>query len=192
MKSGITGVVGIFVAVVAIGALAIFDHASGAEASIQDQAAVYNAVLASWQGKEQGHQLVDEHLSEAPSKADAEFEECAKGLDFPAGSDARKNKSLIGIPLQAKGIEIIDGSKWAPADLGAAIANGEAVETAVKEGFSHSLISLSQITFSNDGRDALVKFGMACGSLCGSGSTIHLHKRSTGWSIVDRCGAWMS
>jgi len=155
--------------------------------------AVYETVLASWLGKEKGRHLVNEELSAAPSKSDPEFDECAKGLNFaPARQGVQGKKSLAGVQFKRNGIELIDGSKWKPADPGQAIAGGESVDAAVRAGFSHALISFSQIAFSRDGKDALVKFGMVCGGLCGSGSTIHLRKSASGWAILGRCGGWIS
>lgn len=151
---------------------------------------IYETVLASWLGKEKGRQLVDEELSAPPSKDDPEFSECTKGLNF--STQVIQQKSLAGIQFKREGIELIDGSKWKPADPGQAIASGKSVDAAVKEGFAHSLISFSQVAFSSDGRDALVKIGMSCGSLCGSGSTIRLRKSGAEWTIISRCGNWVS
>jgi hypothetical protein len=187
----------------AIGIACIATSACGSSASSQssatgssvspDEIAVYEVVLSSWLGQEKGRQLVNKQLSAPPSKSDAEFKECANGLDFSGAPHAvQAKKSLTGVQLKGKGIELIDRSQWRPADPEEGIENGKSVEAAVREGFSKSLISLSQIAFTRDGQDALVKFGMVCGSLCGSGSTIHLHKSAKGWSILGRCGEWMS
>jgi hypothetical protein len=155
--------------------------------------AVYQTVLASWLDREQGRQLVNERLSAPPSKDDPEFAECTKSLDFSVATKVDQGeKSLAGVDFKRAGIELIDGSEWKPADPEEGIAEGKTVDAAVREGFSKSLISFSQITFSRDGKDALVKFGMVCGGLCGSGSTIHLHKSATGWAVLGRCGTWVS
>ena len=172
----------------------VSSHSSVADSSISpEEMAVYETVLASWLGKEKGRQLINKELSAPPSKDDPEFSECAKGLNFSGASrETRGQKSLAGVQFKRNGLELIEGSKWTPADPGQAIASGKSVDTAVREGFSQSLISFSQIAFSRDGKDALVKFGMVCGSLCGSGSTIHLHKYAAGWTILRRCGGWIS
>jgi hypothetical protein len=172
----------------------VSSQSSVADSSVsQDEMAIYNTVLASWLGKHQGRQLVNEKLSAPPSKHDPEFDECTKGLDFRSVAQGAENKkSLAGIRFKTNGIELIDGSQWKPADPGQGIANGESVETAVRNGFANSLISFSQIAFSRDRKDALVKISMVCGGLCGSGSTIHLHNSATGWGILSRCGEWIS
>ena len=193
MKKRVTYAIGAVAFAAATCAFALFGQSSAASYSKTDEAAVYDAVLASWFGKDTSHQLVDEHLSEAPSSKDPEFKECAKGLDFATSSPgSAKEQTLEGVQLKTKGIELVDGSHWKPVDPGQSIANGKSVESAVSEGFSHSLMSFSQIAFSRDGKDALVKFGMTCGSLCGSGSTMRLNKKATGWVIVARCSDWIS
>jgi hypothetical protein len=153
----------------------------------------YEAVLSSWLGKDHSRQLVNEQLSAAPLKEDPDLRECTKGFDFAAPSQrAVAGESLAGAQFKRKGIELVDGSKWKPADPEQGIANGKSVEAAVEEGFSKSMISFSQIAFSSNGDDALVKFGMECGGLCGSGSTMHLHKSASGWAVMSRCEEWIS
>jgi hypothetical protein len=167
-------------------------HSLVADSSISPQeVAIYEVVLAAWLGKERGRQFVNQELSAPPSKSDPELAECTKGFDFSVAAPDQR-KSLAGVQFKRKGIELIDGSKWKPADPEQGIASGESIESAVKEGFSKSLVSFSQIAFSRDGDDALVSFGMVCGGLCGSGSTIHLHKAATGWAIVGHCREWES
>jgi hypothetical protein len=125
--------------------------------------------------------------------SDPEFSECAKGLDFPAGVSGDQNqKSLAGVQFKRNDIELIEGSQWSPADPEQGIAEGKPIESAVREGFSHSLISFSQVAFSGNRKDALVKFGAVCGRLCGSGSTIRLQKSAGHWTILKRCGDWIS
>jgi hypothetical protein len=170
------------------------DRSSVTGASIsQDEMAVYEAVLSAWLSKRRGRQLVNEQLSAAPLKDDPDLKECTKDLDFSAPPQrVEPEKSLAGVRFKRNGIELIDGSKWKPADPERGVANGKSVEAAVEEGFSKSMISFSQIAFNSDGNDALVKFSMECGGLCGSGSTMHLHKFANGWVVVRRCEQWIS
>lgn len=109
----------------------------------KDEMAVYEVVLASWLDQERGQQLVNEQLSAPPSKEDSEFGDCTKGLDFSAAPPGEGKKSLAGVHFNRNGIKLIDGSKWSPADPGQGIAEGKSVDEAVREGFSKSLISLS-------------------------------------------------
>lgn len=170
------------------------NHPTAADSSVSpDELAVYETVLTSWLGSENRRQLVSYELSAPPSKQDSEFTDCAKGMNFPAANDGSLGaKTLTGVHFKNPRIELIDGSKWKPADPAEAMANGDSVDVAVRKGFSQSLMSLSQIAFSRDGKDAFVKIGMSCGSLCGSGSTVHLQKSAAGWTILGRCGEWIS
>jgi len=178
------------VAVAVIGATGT-SYAASAGAVSQDEVAIYKSVLASWFDGKPERQLVDYHLGASPSATDPELQECTKGLRF-AGDARATQESLVGVDFEGGAIHLIDGSKWNPNDPGQAIANGKSVGAAVDEGLAHSLISFSQATFSYDGRDALVNFSMVCGSLCGSGSTIHLRKSGTQWKEVNRCREWIS
>jgi hypothetical protein len=190
--------VALAVAVVLVPTAACGQRATGeptveASSITRDEISVYETVLASWLGKEKRQQLVDENLSAAPSAGDSDVSDCAKGVVFSADSRAvRGKKSLAGVQFKRSGIKLIDGTQWKPADPAEGIAEGKSVDAAVREGFSKSLISFSQIAFSRDGNDALVKISMVCGGLCGSGSTLHLHRSSTGWTILSRCGEWIS
>lgn len=85
-------------------------------------------------------------------------------------------------------MELIPRSQWSAHDPAQGMAAGKSAE----EGFSHSLVFLSQIAFTSDGKDALVGFGMVCGDLCGSGATLRLHQSGAGWSVVSRCRNWIS
>ncbi|HEX5182018.1 MAG TPA: hypothetical protein VFW19_02580 [Allosphingosinicella sp.] len=159
----------------------------------QDEAAIYEAVLDSWLGSEGGRHLVNEKLSAPPSIDDEEIRDCIKGLHFSAPAPgAPVQRSLAGIRFRRHGIVLVDGSQWKPADPGEAIAGGKSVDAAVRQGFANALTSFSQIAFGSDGKDALVRFSTVCGSLCGSGETIHLRRSAQGWAIVGRCGNWIS
>lgn len=166
---------------------------SGSALSIsRDEQDVYEAVLASWFGEEQGRQLVNEELGPPPSTSDPEFSECVKGFNFPANANEGSRKTLVGVQFARPGIELIDGSHWNAVDPGQGLAQGKSVESAVEQGMSHSLTSFSEVAFSQSGKDALVKFGMTCGRLCGTGSTLHLHKTRARWVVLNRCGGWIS
>jgi hypothetical protein len=155
----------------------------------RDEMAVYDAVLSSWLGKDRGPNLLDERLSAAPSDADPQIRDCTGDQHFAARQGP---KSLAGVRFARRGIELTDGSRWRPTDPLQAMARGDSVDAAVRKSFSRALMSFSQIAFSTDGDDALVAFSMTCGSLCGSGSTIRLHRSGKDWSIVRRCARWNS
>ena len=194
MKHGLALATAMVCAWVSAGAAVAGDLPAGPALSINpDEQAVYETVLASWLGREQGRQRINQTLSPPPSTADPEVDDCARGLTFPQATAAGQGgKSLVGVQFKRKNIELVDGSGWRPADPGQGIAEGRSVASAVKDGFSHSLISFSQIAFSQNGEDALVKFGMVCGRLCGTGSTLRLHRTRGVWTVANRCGGWIS
>jgi hypothetical protein len=179
--------------------------ALGASASAQDppapraasigarEQAVYEALLGSSLHGAHQRQFVSTELGPAPSISDPDVKACAKDLPFapaPAGGPART--SLAGVRFADRGVELIDPSQWKVHDPGQNIATGKSIDAAVDEGISHSLLSFSQITFSMDGKEALVGFGLVCGSLCGSGSTVRLRESRGRWTVVDHCRNWIS
>lgn len=194
MKNWLALMIGVVCVATSPGIAKADEHTASSASSIgPEERAVYEAVLASWLGADRGRQLVSIELSAPPTVSDAEFKECAKGLNFSPGTQHEQGqKSLTGVHFNRNGIELIEQSHWSAHDPGQGIAKGQSVESAVTEGFSNSLISFSQISFSQDGQDALVRFSMACGSLCGSGSTMHLHKSGVRWEVIDRCEGWIS
>lgn len=157
----------------------------------QDELDVYDAVLSSWLKGARMPQMVAEQLNKAPTLSDAQKKSCATGLSFVAPADDRP-VTLAGVQFRKSGIKLVDAAQWKPHDPGDAIRNGRRVDAAVKEGFAHSLMRFSRVSFTPDRRDAVVEFGMTCGGLCGSGSTVHLRKQGSGWSIVARCSDWIS
>jgi hypothetical protein len=178
----------------AIGSGAIADQASGPAVTVsQDEQAIYKAVLKSWLGPESGKQLVNERLSPPPSASAPENAECAKGLNFiEIPAESSKEETLSSATFDGSAIELVDGETWTPTDPEQGIGRGHPVDSAVKEAISRSLISFSQVAFSADRRDALVDFSMACGRLCGTGFTLHMHKSKGEWRTAGRCGGYIS
>lgn len=192
MFTRLAQVIAILLASMAACSPAISDPPNIAGTSInQDELDVYDAVLASWLKGAKMPQMVAEQLENAPTLSDSEKKNCAAGLSFVASADDRPG-TLAGVQFRKSGIKLVNAAQWKPRDPGDAIRNGTNVDAAVNEGFAHSLMRLSRVSFTPDRRDALVEFGMTCGSLCGSGSTVHLHKQSSGWSIMARCSDWVS
>ena len=157
----------------------------------RDEQVIYETLLQSWLGRKHAPQLVDQRLGPPPSTTDNA--ECAGALRFPGPiAGTKETKTLDPAALHIPNIKLIDGAKWSAADPETAIRQGKAVDAAVSEGFSHSLIYFSQIRFTQDRKDALVKFGMACGSLCGTGFTLIMHKSNGRWRDVRRCSSYIS
>jgi len=154
---------------------------------------IYATVLNSWLGKSRQFQWVNRNLEPAPSPQDAENAECVGKANFPVTSAHPKPHKTIGdaAAISPK-IKLIDGSAWKPSDPGLSMAQGKSVNASVNEGFSHSLISLSEVAFSSDRRDALVSFSMTCGSLCGTGFVLRLYRTGNAWAVKKRCGGYVS
>ena len=163
----------------------------------RDELGVFEAVLNAWLGAKPGKQLINQRLGPAPSPSDPENADCVKGVRFgPEAGAGRLEGSLIGVQFSRKGLELVDGQKWSPNDraLQEAVRRGpkSGLNQALDQAFSHSLITFSRVAFSHDRKDALVSFGQVCGSLCGTGSTLRLHKTGEHWKISERCGNWIS
>jgi hypothetical protein len=159
----------------------------------RDEQAIYEAVLSSWLGSEHAPQMVNENLGPPPSAADPENTECVRGLRFVDNQPNQSNeKTLAGVTFSRNGIELVDGETWTPTDPEQSIQHGGPVGPALNKAISRSLISFSQVRFSADGKDAIVRFSMACGRLCGTGTTLQVHKRRGQWRIARRCGGYIS
>lgn len=174
----------------ALGACSMAQPSGPGTSVSQDQAAIYRAVLKSWFGSERHKQLVDQRLEPAPSASDPEFADCVKGLSFTQG--ATSNETALSRTFGGGDIELVDGEKWKPTDPEDAIGRGRSVRSAVRNAFAGSLISFSQVAFSDDHKDAVFKFSMACGRLCGSGSMLRMHKDGGRWRIAGHCSESIS
>ena len=189
----IAGVAALLLASVG-GALAIGYPLDGSQSVGRDEQEVYEAVLRSWLGKAHHHQYVSTDLGPAPSRSDADFRDCAESVRFrEGGALAQRHKTLAGIQFKTSDVVLVDPDQWSAVDPGDEIAAGKSVNAAVNARFEHSLISLSQVAFSDDQAIALVKFSMTCGRLCGTGMTVRVSKSGGHWTVSKPCGnEWMS
>ncbi|HWE44603.1 MAG TPA: hypothetical protein VG407_01130 [Caulobacteraceae bacterium] len=160
-------------------------------AGAADEQAIYETVLRSWLDGSHDAQMVNQRLGAPPSAS--ENAECAKGVRFSkAAVDAPTDKTLDPATFHQRNIVLVDGDKWAADDPERSMAQGKSVDDAVKQAFSHSLISFSQVAFSEDGKDALVSFRMTCGMLCGHGFTLWMHKSNGHWNRAGECGSYVN
>ena len=154
-----------------------------------DEPEIYQSVLSAWLDGSHAKQMVDRRLGPPPSPSDNA--ECVKGLHFSDNSGGSL-KTLDASTFHLPNVELVDGETWRADDPQRSMAQGKSVDAAVKQAFAHSLFSFSQIAFSEDGKDALVSFGMTCGMLCGHGSTLRMHKSDGHWTRAGDCGGWIS
>ena len=73
-----------------------------------------------------------------------------------------------------------------------AIGKRASLDAAVKRAYNTGLFSLSEIAFDKDHRYAAVAYSFWCGSLCGHGSTVILHKIGKTWKETKQCGGFVS
>jgi hypothetical protein len=183
-------------AVLAVGAKAAWGQEPGAVTSIsQEEQSVFEAVLDSWLGPKPANQMINQRLNPAPSLSDPENTECAKGLSFSQSKVVgQPDASLVGVKFKREGLRLVDGDQWSADDqaLQESVGKGKFKPSELDRAFAHSLSTFSRAVFSEDGRNALVEFSHVCGSLCGSGSTLLMHKLNGRWKIAKRCGGWIS
>jgi hypothetical protein len=158
----------------------------------QDERSIFETVIDSWLGPGKVKQLVDRRLSAAPSPS--ENADCAKGLRFGPEDGGSAATSLDGVRFDRPGLTLVDGESWSPDDqaLTDSVHRGQFNPSDLDRAFAHSLFTLSRVRFTSDHQDALVSFSHVCGRLCGSGSTLRLHKAGGRWRIAERCGGWIS
>jgi hypothetical protein len=159
--------------------------------------AVYEAVLQSWLGTDYSPALIAEQLSSAPKANDRDLSDCLKGLDFqPPASGGPVLSSLRGMRFARKGVRLIDRADWHAADgpLVTHVNQGQtkSLDSDLDRAMAHSLISFSRIQFDRSGDWALLSFSSVCGALCGSGSTLLMHKSHNTWKVFRRCDQWIS
>lgn len=158
---------------------------------------IYEAVLQSWLGTDYSPALVAEQLRSAPNTNDPEFSDCVKGLKFKEPARVTPVlKSLRGVHFARKGVRLIDPEKWHPADgpLVAHVNQGQtkSLDSDLSRAMAHSLISFSRIQFDRTGDWALLSFSSVCGPLCGTGSTLLMHRTNNTWKVFRRCREWIS
>jgi hypothetical protein len=77
-------------------------------------------------------------------------------------------------------------------DPGKTIGEGRSIEDAVRNGFAHGLVTVSEIRFDKAHTHAIVSYGFFCGGLCGNGGTVILEKVDGAWQRKSQCGGWIS
>ncbi len=135
-------------------------------------------------------------LGDTGSAAD---ESCCKGLDLEPASPTivhrfrqqdlaqlgpSRTLTLVDPDQQKQDVRNNDPEKT--------VGDGRTIEDAVRNGFAHGLVTLSEIRFDKGHKHAIVSYGFYCGSLCGNGGTLVLEKMDGVWQRKSRCGDWIS
>jgi hypothetical protein len=163
-----------------------------------EQLAIYRTVLHGWMENEVS--AINLSIQTVPLTADGLFgyEGCDKGLELePAAPGVVHRFRAADLTQLGSGkISLVDperGNKEvADNDPGKTIREGRSIEDAVRNGFAHGLVTLSEIRFDKEHKKAIVSFSFFCGSLCGNGGTVVLEKTDGGWKRGSRCHDWVS
>lgn len=164
-----------------------------------EQLAVYRAVLGNWMAQEMP--ALNLAIQTVPLETTGAFgdEDCAKGLELEPASPTVVHRfrqqdlpqlgpgrtfTLVDPDRQRKEVRDNDPEKT--------IGEGRSIEDAVRNGFAHGLVTLSEIRFDKEHKHAIVSYSFFCGSLCGNGGAVILEKIDGAWQRKSQCGAWIS
>lgn len=159
-----------------------------------DELAIYAAVLHGWM--DDGKHALNLSALTVPLNDD-DFNGCTKlQLEKTDPSLVHRFRQQDLAQLGSPMIHLVDpdaqAHEVAKNDPGKAIQNGDSVDDAVKNGFAHGLITLSEIRFDESHQFAIVSFGFRCGSLCGNGGTVLMENFRGKWRVEKSCDNWIS
>ena len=163
-----------------------------------EQLAVYRAVLHGWMDNEVLVVNLADKTEPVRTSGPMSDEGCAKGLDLEPVSPALLHRFRAqDLPqLGSDKIVLVDPEQQtkeiAENDPERTIGKGRSIEDAVRNGFEHGLVTLSEIRFSKDHNFAIVAYGFRCGGLCGNGGTAVLEKKDGVWQRKRQCDDWIS
>lgn len=124
---------------------------------------------------------------------------CLRGISLENFKQAHSIVHTVGpdVAINSK-IVIVDPAKQTEQikenDPSKALLKGRRdVDELVKTAFSSALFTFSEIGFDKKHTWAVLTFSFLCGSLCGHGGTVILHRVKGEWKITGRnCGYWQS
>jgi hypothetical protein len=163
-----------------------------------EQLAVYRVVLHGWMENEVS--AINLSIQTVPLATSGLFsyEGCDKGLELePAAPGVVHRFRPADLPqLGSDKIGLVDPERQqrevADNDPEKTIRNGRSIEDAVRNGFAHGLVTVSEIRFDKAHTHAIVSYGFFCGGLCGNGGTVILEKVDGAWQRKSQCGGWIS
>jgi hypothetical protein len=163
-----------------------------------EQLAVYRTVLQGWMND--GPSAINLAVETVPLPTSGVFDAsaCSKGLDLEPVLPADVHRFRAeDLPQVGSGkINLVDPERQrkevAENDPGKAIREGRSVDEAVRNGFAHGLVTLSEIRFDKEHKRAIVSYSFVCGSLCGNGGAAVMEKIDGGWRLKSSCSDWIS
>jgi hypothetical protein len=169
--------------------------AASGEPNAADVADIYVSFLKEWtDGGRQPVRVAREAKAPPPEEL-REFSHCAFGAEAVGSrwQPVRPVKDLRNSIGSLSHVQLVDAVAWKPLDPGDLIAQGHPVESAVRAGFGHGLLTLSAIAFDTSRNTAAFSYSFVCGKLCGNGGTVLLERTPKGWTKSAReCGRWIS
>lgn len=162
-------------------------------AATDEVAEIYGRFLDAWTEKKGTLNVSAKAGLPAPETVE-EFSKClddgsAPRRWIPAKAIDDMRSRVSALPY----VRVVDPDEWKPIDPGDRIAQGEAVESAVRSGFDHGLLTFSAITFDESHETAAFEYSFICGELCGNGAIVVFRKTQAGWMRSDNsCRHWVS
>jgi hypothetical protein len=163
-----------------------------------EQLAVYRVVLHGWMDNEQ--RAINLSIQTIPFPTSKAFDagDCGKDLELePVMPGVVHRFRLADLPqLGSDKIGLVDPERQqrevADNDPGKTIGEGRSIEDAVRNGFAHGLVTVSEIRFDKAHKHAIASYSFFCGSLCGNGGTVILEKVEGVWQRKSQCSNWIS
>jgi hypothetical protein len=163
-----------------------------------EQLAVYRTVLHGWMENEVS--TINLSILTIPFPTSGAFDagDCGKDLELepvmsgivhrfqPADLAQLGSDKIVLVDPERQQREVSEN------DPGKTIGEGRSIEDAVRNGFAHGLITVSEIRFDKAHKHAIVFYGFRCGGLCGNGGTVILEKVEGAWQRKSLCSNWIS
>lgn len=163
-----------------------------------EQLAVYRVVLHGWMDNEVSAINLSIRTVPFPTSGAFNASDCGKDLELePVVPGVVHRFRPADLPqLGSDKIGLVDPERQrkvvAENDPGKTIGEGRSIEDAVRNGFAHGLVTVSEIRFDKEHKHAIVSYSFFCGSLCGNGGTVILENVDGAWKRKSRCGEWIS
>jgi len=163
-----------------------------------EQLAVYRTVLHGWMENEVSAINLSVQTIPFPTSGAFDAGDCGKDLELePLTPGVVHRFRPADLPQLGSDKIVLVDPEWqqrevADNDPGKTIREGRSIEDAVRNGFAHGLVTVSEIRFDKAHKHAIVSYGFRCGGLCGNGGTVILEKVESGWQRKSHCSNWIS